>query len=86
MNQKSMSPPQRATGAPALEPVAHNGLLHRRALLGSGIAFAGALTTGAAMTGAAAEPLQEPAWSLEPGEVTPRCRSRRASKPRWCAT
>ncbi len=58
-------------GAPALEPVAGNGLLHRRALLSSGIVFAGALGTGAALTGAAAEPLTEPEWSLSPGEVTP---------------
>ncbi len=57
--------------APALEPVAGNGLLHRRALLTSGIVFAGALSTGASMTGAAAEPLTEPEWSLSPGEVTP---------------
>ncbi len=58
-------------GAAALEPVADNGLLHRRALLSSGIVFAGALGTGASLTGAAAEPLTEPEWSLTPGEVTP---------------
>ena len=58
-------------GAPPLEPVAGNGLLHRRALLGSGVAFAGAMGTGAALTGAAAEPLKEPEWSLDPGDVTP---------------
>jgi sulfane dehydrogenase subunit SoxC len=57
--------------APPLEPVAGNGLLHRRALLGSGIVFAGALGTGATLTGAAAEPLTEPDWSLYPGAVTP---------------
>jgi sulfane dehydrogenase subunit SoxC len=57
--------------APPLEPVAGNGLLHRRALLGSGIVFAGALSTGATLTGAAAEPLTEPDWSLYPGAVTP---------------
>jgi sulfane dehydrogenase subunit SoxC len=50
--------------------VAGNGLLHRRALLGRGIVFAGALSTGAALRSAAAEPLTEPEWSLEPGEVT----------------
>jgi sulfane dehydrogenase subunit SoxC len=61
----------RSTGAPAVEPVAGNGLLHRRALLSSGIVFAGALGTGASLTGAAAEPLTEPEWSLSPGEVTP---------------
>jgi sulfane dehydrogenase subunit SoxC len=60
----------RGTVAPPLEPVAGNGLLHRRALLGSGIAFAGALGTGASLTAAAAEPLTEPEWSLYPGAVT----------------
>ncbi len=58
-------------GAPPLEHVAGNGLIHRRALLGSGMMFAGALSTGAALTSAAAEPLTEPEWSLEPGAVTP---------------
>ncbi len=62
---------KRGYAAPALEEVAGNGLLHRRALLGGGVAFAGALASGAASTGAAAEPLQEPEWSLEPGDVTP---------------
>jgi sulfane dehydrogenase subunit SoxC len=58
--------------APPLEYVAGNGLIHRRALLGSGIVFAGAaITTGASLTGAAAEPLKDPEWSLEPGAVTP---------------
>ena len=54
---------KRGYAAPALEQVAGNGLLHRRALLGGGIAFAGALANVAASTGAAAEPLQEPEWS-----------------------
>ena len=62
---------KRSGVAPPLEQVAGNGLLHRRALLGSGIALAGALGTGASLTGAAAEPLTEPEWSLEPGAVTP---------------
>ena len=34
---------RKAGGAPPLQPVAGNGLLHRRALLGGGIVFAGAL-------------------------------------------
>jgi hypothetical protein len=52
--------------------VAGNGLLHRRALLGRGLALVGALGTGAAVsTGAAAEPLTEPEWSLVPGEPMP---------------
>jgi sulfane dehydrogenase subunit SoxC len=56
-----------------IEQVAGNGLLHRRALLGRGIMVAGAMGAGSAglLTGAAAEPLAEAPWSLEPGEVTP---------------
>ena len=43
-----------------LEVVAGNGLLHRRALLGQGLIFAGAVGSGlGAATGAAAEPLHE---------------------------
>jgi sulfane dehydrogenase subunit SoxC len=61
----------RTRGASPFEPVAGNGLLHRRALLGGGIVFAGALGTGASLTAAAAEPLVEPEWSLYPGAVTP---------------
>jgi sulfane dehydrogenase subunit SoxC len=55
---------------PSLDTVAGNGLIHRRALLGSGIAIAGAMGAGT-MTGAAAEPLSEPPWSLEFGAITP---------------
>jgi sulfane dehydrogenase subunit SoxC len=57
----------------SVEQVAGNGLLHRRALLGRGIMVAGAMGVGSAglLTGAAAEPLAEAPWSLEPGEVTP---------------
>jgi sulfane dehydrogenase subunit SoxC len=49
--------------------IAGNGLVDRRALLGHGIAFAGAIGTGVGMslTGAAAEPLSIPQWSKEPG-------------------
>jgi sulfane dehydrogenase subunit SoxC len=53
-----------------LQPVAGNGLLDRRALLGRGIAFAGALGTGAALTSAAADPLAEDPWSKMPGSTT----------------
>src|SRR5262245_6156404 len=58
---------------PSLEPVAGNGLLDRRALLGRGIIFAGATTTGVGtlLTGAAAEPLKNDPWSLEMGSVVP---------------
>ena len=47
--------------------VAGNGLIDRRALLGGGMAAAGALAAGAAR----AEPLQNPPWSLEFGAITP---------------
>jgi sulfane dehydrogenase subunit SoxC len=57
--------------APSLEPVAGNGLIKRRALLGQGIAIAGAVGTGVGMTGAAAEPLKDEKWTLQFGAVTP---------------
>ncbi len=54
------------------EVVAGNGLLHRRALLGQGIIFAGAVGSGlAGVTGAAAEPLQDGPWSLNVGTPIP---------------
>ena len=49
--------------------VAGNGLLDRRALLGSGIALAGAI--GTSLTSAAAEPLANGPWSLAPGVPVP---------------
>jgi sulfane dehydrogenase subunit SoxC len=67
---------RRRTKSSATEPVAGNGLLDRRALLGRGVVLAGAM--GAAplgsLTGAAAEPpadgpLTEAPWSLEPGSI-----------------
>jgi sulfane dehydrogenase subunit SoxC len=54
-----------------IDQVAGNGLLHRRALLGSaalGVAGAG---LGPMATGAAAEPLVEQPWGREPGNNTP---------------
>jgi sulfane dehydrogenase subunit SoxC len=64
-----MSMNQRRSGGrnPLPEPVAGNGLLHRRALLGGGIAIAGAMGAGPSVTGAAAEPLAVDPWTLEPG-------------------
>jgi sulfane dehydrogenase subunit SoxC len=54
------------------EGVAANGLLHRRALLGRGVAFAGVAASGiGASASAGAEPLRVDQWSLEPGEVIP---------------
>jgi sulfane dehydrogenase subunit SoxC len=60
-----------------LEPVAANGLLHRRALLRQAAAFAGALSAGTGLktTGAAAEPLVEPDWGLAPGDPVPACQT-----------
>src|SRR5438477_11772203 len=51
------------------DAVAGNGLINRRALLGQGVVIAGALSTGvgASVTSAAAEPLKDDPWSLEPG-------------------
>ena len=57
----------------SIEPVAGNGLLDRRALLGRGVMLAGAMGVGTAgsATGAAAEPLKDGPWSLEVGEAIP---------------
>ena len=55
---------------PSFDPVAGNGLINRRALLGQGIALAGAAGISGT-TGAAAEPLKDEAWSLAFGEATP---------------
>src|SRR5215475_11404404 len=62
----------RQDGSAVIE-VAGNGLLDRRALLGRGIMIAGAMGAGVAgaLNGAAAEPLTDAPWSLEPGEATP---------------
>ncbi len=46
-----------------LDYVAGNGLLNRRALLGKGLAVAGAAGVGVGATGVAAEPLAEAEWS-----------------------
>ena len=54
------------------EIVAGNGLIDRRALLGRGVVFAGAVGTGAGtLTGAAAEPLPVDPWSEAPGAAIP---------------
>ena len=51
------------------EPIAGNGLLDRRMLLGRGIVFASAAATGigTSFTSAAAEPMPVDPWSMEPG-------------------
>src|SRR5262249_1252483 len=56
-----------------IEGVAGNGLINRRALLGRGIAFAGATTAGASatFTSAGAEPLPVDPWSLTTGSPIP---------------
>jgi sulfane dehydrogenase subunit SoxC len=55
-----------------LEHVAGNGLLHRRSLLGRGIALAGVFGVGGfnAKT-AAADPLAEAPWGQQPGDPVP---------------
>src|SRR5262245_57316828 len=57
----------------SLQPVAGNGLIDRRALLGRGVAFAGAAATGAgaSLISAAAEPLPVDPWSLQIGSPIP---------------
>src|ERR1700681_3553403 len=57
----------------SLEPVAGNGLIDRRALLGRGMVFAGAMGAGIGPSSAVAgaEPLADDPWSLEIGEPTP---------------
>jgi sulfane dehydrogenase subunit SoxC len=56
-----------------LEAVAGNGLIDRRALLGRGALFAGAVSTGfgPVISSAAAEPLLDDPWSLEFGDPMP---------------
>ena len=65
---------RRRTKSSAPQAVAGNGLLDRRALLGRGVGFAGAVSAGAlgSVAAAAAEPLADAPltdapWSLEPG-------------------
>jgi sulfane dehydrogenase subunit SoxC len=53
------------------EVVAGNGLLDRRAFLRGGAAIAGAVMGYTFVGSAAAEPLQEQPWSLEPGAISP---------------
>ena len=70
-----MSTKRRNAGgkSPPYEFVAGNGLIDRRALIGTGALFAGALGAGGAgsLTGAAAEPLTDGPWSLEVGAAIP---------------
>src|SRR5580704_7548655 len=58
---------------PGLPDVAGNGLIDRRALLGRGMALAGAAATavGTSGTSAGAEALPVDPWSKEPGEPIP---------------
>src|SRR5215467_11116237 len=53
------------------EVIAGNGLLDRRAFLRGGAAIAGAVIGYTFVGSAAAEPLQEQPWSLEPGAISP---------------
>src|SRR4030095_13258539 len=53
------------------EVVAGNGLLDRRAFLRSGAALAAAMTGYTLVESAAAEPLVDDPWSVEPGNLVP---------------
>jgi sulfane dehydrogenase subunit SoxC len=65
-----MTRSNRSSRTSSLEQVADNGLINRRALLGRGIALAGAGVAGT-MNGAGAEPLKDETWSLEFGSTMP---------------
>ena len=71
----------------AVEQVAGNGLLHRRALLGRSVAVAGVLGAGVGpgITGAAAEPLVEPPWGLKIGDNSPAYQTPSKFAKMWCA-
>ena len=62
----------------ALQPVAGNGLLDRRALIGRGVVFAGmtAASAGAGVTRASAEPLADDPWSRVQGTTIPAFQTR----------
>ena len=66
-----MSTSHRRGRTPSLDLVAGNGLINRRALLGKGIAVAGAMGAAGTVTGAAAEALKDEPWSLEFGSIMP---------------
>ena len=55
----------------SFEFVAGNGLINRRALLGQGLAVAGAMGAAGTITGAAAEPIKDEPWTLEFGSTIP---------------
>src|SRR5215510_2283801 len=67
---------RRTSGLDTLPPVAGNGLLDRRALLGRGVAIAGATAAGASLTRAAAEPLKDDPWSGHQGSNVPELETR----------
>jgi sulfane dehydrogenase subunit SoxC len=60
-------PGRRRPGTQSDDFVAGNGLIHRRALLRSGMALAGAAGLGVTQNRAAAEPLQDAEWSRYQG-------------------
>src|SRR6516164_1760599 len=66
-----MTKRRRRRGAASLDFVGGNGLITRRALLGGGVTFVGALGTAGTTTGAGAEPLADAPWSLAVGGITP---------------
>jgi hypothetical protein len=67
-----MNTPRHSQQIDSLPPVAGNGLIDRRALLGRGVMFASAAAAGVGSTvGAAAEPMVDGPWSNEVGAVIP---------------
>src|SRR5881296_1490935 len=54
-----------------LEPVAGNGLLHRRAFLRGGATLAGAMSAYRLVPSASAQKLSDDPWSLAPGSAVP---------------
>jgi len=74
MAKKDRNAKDRNARGQTLEAAAGNGLIDRRALLGRGMVFAGAMGAGVGPSSAAAgaEPLADDPWSLEFGDPTPR--------------
>ena len=65
-----------------LEPVAGNGLLHRRAFIRGGAALAAAMT--GYIQSASAQQLTEDPWSLKPGTTVPEYETRSQFEKKVC--
>jgi len=66
-----------------LEPVAGNGLLHRRAFLRGGATLAGAMSAYRLVPSASAQKLADDPWSLAPGAAVRTTVSGHDLKTRW---